>query len=212
MDIEIKGLGKRFKENELYKDFNLSFSKGKTTAVIGPSGCGKTTLLRILSGLEDYECGSILGLPGEEKKNERISFVFQEDRLLPWLSVSENISFVLNSFLQKKEREIRVRDVLELVKMRDYAKAYPKELSGGMKRRVAIARALAYDAELILMDEPFKGLDDALKEEIQEDIKKQQKNRKQTIVLITHDWKDAQNMADRIYRFHGHPVDVSIEV
>ncbi|MEA4989151.1 MAG: ABC transporter ATP-binding protein [Anaerovorax sp.] len=212
MDIEIKGLCKHFGKNNLYKDFNLSFSEGKTTAIIGPSGCGKTTLLRILAGLEEYEAGSITGLPGKTIKNEgKIAFLFQEDRLLPWLTVSENISFVLDSFLQKNAQKIRVKDMLELVKMKDYAEAYPKELSGGMQRRVAIARTLAYDADLILMDEPFKGLDDTLKAEIQEKMQEQHKGIKKTILLVTHDLEDAQKMADIVYRFHSRPVEVIIE-
>lgn len=212
MDIEIQDLCKRFGKHSLYKNFSLVFPEGKTTAIIGPSGCGKTTLLRIIAGIEEYEKGSITGLAHIKPKNRRrLAFLFQEDRLLPWLTVAENISFVLDSFLTKNEQKSRIMEMLELIQMEEFADAFPQELSGGMQRRVAIGRALAYDADVILMDEPFKGLDDALKAEIQDKIKSLHRGVNKTILLVTHDLEDAKKMADIVYRFHGSPVEVTIE-
>lgn len=212
MDIEIQGLWKRFGEQNLYEGFHLTFLEGKTTAIIGPSGCGKTTLLRMIAGLERYEKGSITGLPDQtNQKLGKLAFLFQEDRLLPWLTVSENISLVLHSFMEKKEQKSRVKEILKILKMTDFADVLPAELSGGMQRRVTIGRTLAFDADVILMDEPFKGLDGALKAEIQQRIKDLCKNRKKTILLVTHDLEDARKMADVVYHFHGRPVEVTIE-
>ncbi len=199
--IEIRDLKKSFKNTVLYDGFNISFEENKVTCIIGPSGCGKTTLLRIMAGLEPFEKGKVTGI----RKGD-ISFVFQEDRLLPWFSVYQNIELVLRSKMRGSESEGRIMEILDLLDMKEARNMMPDELSGGMQRRVAIGRALAYDSDIILMDEPFKGLDEKLKNEILDELTKVWDRYHKTIILVTHDLADAFRLADTIYEFSGCPV------
>jgi NitT/TauT family transport system ATP-binding protein len=199
--IEINHLNKCYRNTVIYDDFNIAFKENSVTAIIGPSGCGKTTLLRIMAGLEPFEKGRVDGI-----RKGGISFVFQEDRLLPWLSVYDNIALVLRSQMNHEEADRRIMDVLSLLDMKEAKKMMPNELSGGMQRRVAIGRALAYDSDLILMDEPFKGLDDKLKNEILVELIKVWDHTKKTIILVTHDLEDAYRLADEVFEFSGSPV------
>lgn len=167
---------------------NVSFSYGKTPLVnnlcfalpqkgvvgfSGPSGCGKTTLLRLIAHLEKPTSGKILS-PAEL----RLSMVFQEHRLLPWLTAEENVRLVCESDPE------RATKALEAVELTDAAHQYPDELSGGMQRRVALARALAYDGDVLILDEPFNGLDDSLRDRIVSRILRQFENK--LILLVTH--------------------------
>lgn len=204
--IKITGLQKSFKGIKLYGNFSIGFDNGRITSIIGPSGCGKTTLLRIIAGLEPFEKGKIEGVD-----LSRISYVFQEDRLLPWLSVLDNIDLVIRDkgLPTSDENEI-LQNVLKMLRLEDYKEFKPDELSGGMQRRVAIGRALAYDlafnGQLVLMDEPFKGLDSKLKDDIKSHILEIWRKYKNTIILVTHDIEDAKQLSDTIYEFNGQPV------
>lgn len=204
--INIRNLYHGFKSEYLYKDFNISFECNKITSIIGPSGCGKTTLLRILAGLEPYESGII-----ECVDRNRLSFVFQEDRLLPWLSVYENISLVLkDKNIKTTDLTEKINEVLEILKLSNCKNMKPDELSGGMQRRVAIGRALVFDlifdGQLMLLDEPFKGLDEKLKDEILDELFIIWKKYKKTVILVTHDIEDAHRISDHVYEFFGQPV------
>lgn len=204
--IKITGLQKSFRGIKLYDRFNINFDNGCITSIIGPSGCGKTTLLRIIAGLEPFERGKIEGVD-----QNRISFVFQEDRLLPWLSVLDNINLVIrDKGLPPSDKNRILQDVLKMLRLEEYKEIKPDELSGGMQRRVAIGRALAYDlafnGQLVLMDEPFKGLDSKLKDDIKSHILEIWRKYKKTIILVTHDIEDAKQLSDTIYEFSGQPV------
>ena len=199
--IEIQGIYKKYKKEYIYEDFSLSFPEGQVTVLLGPSGCGKTTLLRILAGLESYEKGTISGLNGK-----RISFVFQEDRLLPWLTVGENLALVLKAFLNPNQSEERINKVLELLNIPETRSMMPEELSGGMQRRVAIGRALAYDGDIMILDEPFKGMDEALKNEVLPKLAKSWEESGKTVILVTHDLSDARKLSHSIYELSGRPV------
>ena len=161
-----------------YGDFrasdNVSFGieKGKLVALLGPSGSGKTTLMRIILGLEQPDSGNISGLGGK-----KTAVVFQNDRLLPWLSALDNVAAVCS-----KER---AKEMLEKVELSDALNKKPAELSGGMCRRVALARALAFDADILLLDEPFKGLDTELRGRIVKLVEDFAKTK--PVILITHD-------------------------
>jgi NitT/TauT family transport system ATP-binding protein len=194
--IEVKDLTKSFKGKTIYDHFSISFEDNKITGIIGPSGCGKTTLLRIISGLEPFEQGSVQG----------IAYLFQEDRLLPWFNVYQNIELVLKAKMNKEESKERIEHVLKLLNLYDARELKPSELSGGMQRRVAIGRALAYDSDVILLDEPFKGLDEKLKNEIFEELEMIWAEKHKTIILVTHDLSDAYRLSDKIYEFDGCPV------
>ena len=199
--IEVKHLYKKFKKEYIFEDFNISFADRKVTSIIGPSGCGKTTLLRMISGLELYEKGQISGI------NQRsISYVFQEDRLLPWLNVFQNIELVLKSKFTPTESKRKVQVVLDQLDLSEAAEMMPNELSGGMQRRVAIGRALAYDADIILLDEPFKGMDSKLKSEVLPQLTAVWEKAEKTIILVTHDIADARKLSDTVYELSGRPL------
>lgn len=148
--ISVQNLSFSYGEQNIFDRFSAEFS-GSVTCLEGPSGCGKTTLLRLIAGLIKPDSGGISGVP------LRISFLFQEDRLLPWLTAEENVQAVLPN--SKKEAAAVLLGSVELA---GEAGKLPENLSGGQRRRVALARALAYESGLLLLDEPFKGLDPAL--------------------------------------------------
>ena len=181
--ISIKNLVKEYDGNLVYDNFNLDIKKGEITVVLGESGCGKTTLLNVLSKLTDYQ-GQVVG------DYAPISRVFQDDRIIPNLTVAQNLLLVNPSANVTKE----LKDIGLEGKENDY----PKSLSGGMKRRVAILRALIFPYKTLLLDEPLNSLDLALKLSLIEKIKKSHKENGGTIVMVTHDIKEAVLIADRI--------------
>ena len=184
---------KKYGNEKIFEKFNMSLKKNSINAILGPSGTGKTTLLNIISGIEDIDSGEVI------YNGNNISYIFQEDRLIPWLSVYDNIAFVLKSKYSKKNIKNIVDKYLKLVKLQNHKDKYPRELSGGMKRRVAIARAFAYESDLLLMDEPFKGLDIGLKKDIIDEFLNIWNYDRRTVVLVTHDIKEAKYMTDKIY-------------
>ena len=191
-EIQIAGLSKNFGDKVVFSDFSQSFSPMQTTAIMAPSGGGKTTLLRIMAGLEKKDSGEILGLSGKS-----MSYLFQEDRLLPWLNVFDNIALFLKNRLPKDEVKEQTDKILEILELAQDKDQLPKELSGGMKHRVAIGRALAYPAKVLLLDEPFKGLDDELKARIMPKLKNEYMKNK-TVILVTHNKEDADKLSDNI--------------
>ncbi|MDS1002756.1 ATP-binding cassette domain-containing protein [Clostridium sporogenes] len=184
---------KSYGDKIIFKDLNLNFEKNKITAILAPSGYGKTTLLNIIAGLDKLDSGNFI------MKSQSISYMFQEDRLLPWLTVYENIAFVLKSNTFKYEMENIIDKYLELVKLKEYKDYTLDKLSGGMKRRVALARAFAYKSEVLIMDEPFKGIDLALKKEIISIFLKLWEKDKKTGIVVTHDINEAKLLAHNTY-------------
>ncbi len=170
-------------------DLSLTFPEGKTIVVMGPSGCGKTTLLRIIAGLESPDTGNVT------RETESISYLFQDTALLPWLTAQENVNLVLSD---KKDTLTEALEWLSRVELADEANTHPASLSGGMRQRVALARALSTDAELLLLDEPFRGMDEDLHVRMRELIRECRKGK--TTVLVTHDAADAK-LADVLVVF-----------
>ncbi len=193
--IEIRNLYKSYDDKTIYKGLNLTIKKQTISCIVGPSGCGKTTLLRMLAGLEAYNAGEILGTKGVRK-----AFVFQEDRLMPWLSVKENIEYVLAFSHSKAQMKEKVVGILQLLKLTDEKDIPLYKLSGGMKRRVAIGRALAFESEILLLDEPFKGLDDDLKWHVLEGMLTYLEEKPRTVICVTHDKEVALRL--------GHIIDI----
>ena len=176
--ITLNSLSFSYAKKPIFTDYSAAFPLGKAYAISGPSGCGKTTLLRLLAGLETPTAGTI------HRPNGQITLLFQENRLLPWLTVRQNVALVL-----PVPNEALVDWCLSAVELTQNAEDLPSALSGGMQRRVALARALAYDGDILLLDEPFTGLDDALKVRIAAKFKERFADK--TIFLVTHSADEA---------------------
>lgn len=190
--IEAHDLTVTYDGREVLQHVTLTAPDGAHIALMGPSGCGKTTLLRVLAGLRAPDGGSVRVSPG------RIAYVFQEPRLLPWRTAAENVNAVLSDRAQTMPQ---ARAWLERLELGAAAEQYPTALSGGMQQRVAIARALAYDAPVLLLDEPFRGLDTALRARVIACIAAETQGR--TLVLATHDPADADALGCTVYAYAG---------
>lgn len=175
-------ISKNYKDKAIFDDFNLAIEDKKITCILGESGAGKTTLANIILGLTDHQGG----VEGIEKP---VSAVFQQDRLIPSLTVMQNINLV-----NKNANE----SVLDDIGLSGAGNMYPNRLSAGMARRVAILRGLLYPAKTLIMDEPFINLDIAIKYSIIDKIKQEQVKEPKTVIMITHDIKEAVTLADRI--------------
>ena len=202
--IEIRRVFKQFELQgqaiQALSDASLTIAKGEFVCLIGASGCGKSTLLRIMAGFEKPSAGEALmwGKPIDGPDPSR-GMVFQDYALFPWLSVRDNIGFgPAARGLSSGEVRDTVDKFIELVGLQKFAKAYPHQLSGGMKQRVAIARVLANDAELVLMDEPFGALDAMTRERLQDELLDIWQRTKLTVVFVTHSIEEAIFLADRV--------------
>ncbi|MCO5388037.1 MAG: ABC transporter ATP-binding protein [Desulfosporosinus sp.] len=207
MFAEIRGLSFRYKNSSVdnVKDFNLEMNQGEVTCILGESGSGKSTVLRLLAGLE-FPLNGQMQINGKILFNEHkfvlpekrgIGMVFQDYALFPHMTVEENIRFGLTN-LSKQEKTERIREMLELVHLEDYAKRYPYELSGGQQQRVAIARAVAPKPSILLLDEPFSNLDAHLRQSIREELNEILKETGMTSIFVTHDREDAKSIADQV--------------
>ncbi|MGM9661613.1 MAG: ATP-binding cassette domain-containing protein [Oscillospiraceae bacterium] len=185
---ELRNIWKAFGEKQVLRGMDLALPEGETTCLMGPSGCGKTTLLRILLGLETADEGEISGMEGQ-----RVSAVFQEDRLLTRLTAEGNLRFVA-------EGEAAVREIPALLRELGLGDETgpAAEFSGGMKRRLAIARALLAEHTLLVLDEPFRGLDQETKERAMETVRRRSAGK--TVLLVTHDEGEARAMSGHIIR------------
>lgn len=176
-------------------NINLEISSDDVTVILGESGCGKTTLIRIIAGLETQSSGSVRFFNGKEEKRAKVGMVFQESRLMPWLTVSENIGFHKQANLDK------IDFYLDMMKLKKFNKLYPHELSGGMAQRVSIARALSFEPDFLIMDEPFSALDYFTRRDMQKEVLNIHKNTGKGIIFVTHDIDEALNIASRIIIF-----------
>ncbi len=202
MDISVNQLIKRYGKLSVFDGFDLTLTSGNRHCLFGPSGCGKTTLLNVIAGLEPFDGGQIKGAEGK-----KIAYVFQEERLLPWLSVKENIAFVLNKD-KDKVREQKIDEVLELVELLPFKNHLPSELSGGMRQRVSLARAFAHHAEILILDEPFKGLHLDLKERLMDYVLKYWAMEKPHLIFTTHDVDEALYLSTDVFVMKGPPAKV----
>jgi NitT/TauT family transport system ATP-binding protein len=186
---------------------NLRIGNNEFVCVVGPSGCGKTTLLNILAGLETPTSGEVRidGRPIAGPSSER-GVVFQQYALFPWLTVRQNVEFGLKlKRLPKGERRDIAEKYIEMVGLKDFANAYPKELSGGMKQRVAIARAYAVQPQLLLLDEPFGALDAQTRTQLQVELLDMWEKEQKTCFFITHDVEEAVLLAQRVVVMSARP-------
>lgn len=195
--LDVQNLKKSYQAQsaslDVLVDFDLELHDGEFICILGKSGCGKSTLLKCIAGLEDYQQGTIQGT------YDSISYVFQEDRLLNWMSTRENIKIVLESNdVPEAEQEERIEYYLSLVGLNHVADKYPLQLSGGMKQRVSIARALAVEPEILLMDEPFSSLDEITARELRTSFLDMIRELDQSVLFVTHNVSEAVFLSDRI--------------
>ena len=216
--ITIDGVSKQYEGGSgtttALRDVSLTISSGEFVTVLGPSGCGKTTLLRLVSGLESPTDGDIraAGEPVQGPDPNR-GTVFQAYHLFPWLTVRENVAFGLVEWgVPDTERQARVREMLDLIGLSDFANAYPKELSGGMKQRVGLARALAVDPDVLLLDEPFGSVDMQTRRQLQRELLDIWRDTDKTVLFVTHDIEEAVALSDRIVVMSGTPGRVQATV
>lgn len=181
--------------NSAIKNMKFIVPQGQFCCIVGPSGCGKTTLLNLLSGLDENLNGTIMYQDNSIPKNWPIGYMFQEPRLMPWLTVKQNVAIVT----QQTAEEIKLSETLiNEMGLNNYMNSFPSELSGGMQRRVAIARAFVNRPKILLLDEPFISLDETVGNLLRQMLLKLWENQKTTIIFVTHDLREAIYMSDRI--------------
>ncbi|MGO9342923.1 MAG: sulfate/molybdate ABC transporter ATP-binding protein [Acidimicrobiales bacterium] len=210
MAIQVRGVSKRFGDAVALEDVNLDVPTGSLTALLGPSGGGKSTLLRVVAGLEVPDTGRVL-IDGEDvtglaPRERGIGFCFQHYAPFRHMNVWDNVAFGLKIRRRPKpEMRKRVSELLELVRLEDFAKRYPSQLSGGQRQRMALARALAVEPRLLLLDEPFGALDAQVRKELRAWLRRLHDEVHITTVLVTHDQEEAMDVADRLAVIHlGH--------
>lgn len=213
--ISVDRLSKRFKApgaDETFvvlDDVSLTVDSGKFVSIVGPSGCGKSTLLNIIAGIETYDDGAVALAPKSGGGHPRIGYVFQSPRLLNWLTVEDNIHFVLEAQgVDRGEWRGRVSKYLDMVGLGGQERNHPLRLSGGMQQRVAIARALAIEPDILLMDEPFSHLDAITARKMRFDLMAILERAKPTILFVTHDLAEAVFLSDRIYMMSTKPARI----
>ena len=206
--LSIRDIKKNFGEGDVLAGISLDVLRGEFVTLLGASGCGKTTMLRIISGLETADKGCVIrngqDMTDLAPEKRPVNTVFQSYALFPHMNVEKNVAYGLKvKGVDKATIKARVKEMLELVQMSDYAKRMPSQLSGGQRQRIAIARALALQPQLLLLDEPLGALDLQLRRQMQVELKRLQKKLGITFIYITHDQEEAINMSDRIAVMKG---------
>ncbi len=194
------------------QDVNLSVREGEFCCIVGPSGCGKTTLLRILAGLERPTSGDVR-LELADSARPPTAMVFQEQSIFPWMTVEENVSYGLRmQGVAAKVCRKTAREYIEKVGLVRFARAFPYQLSGGMKQRVSVARAFATDPQILLMDEPFANVDEQTRIFLQEELLRIWEGTRKTVVYITHSIDEALVLGDRVLVMTARPGRIKAEV
>ena len=213
--IEFRGICKSYDGlNQVLKNIDLDIEKGELVTLLGPSGCGKSTLLRSLAGLEEINEGQII-LDGEDithlpVQKRGIGMVFQQYSLFQNMNVEDNIAFGLKiQKMDKGEIEKKVKSAISMVDLVGKEKSYPSQLSGGQQQRVAIARAIVMEPKVLLLDEPLSAIDAKLRRELQDKIKRVQKELKITTIFVTHDQDEAMIMSDQIHLMNQGRIEQS---
>lgn len=212
-ELGLKFVGKKGTEPiEVLRSINLEILQGEFVCIVGPSGCGKTTLLNIITGFLKQSTGDVLvqGAPVKGPDPRRI-FVFQDNGVFPWLTVEQNIGFGIARRPPKEQKET-VHRYVQMVGLTGFEKAYPRELSGGMRQRVEIARALAPNPEIIYMDEPFGALDFITRLKMRADLTRIWEEEKKTILFVTHDIEESVQLADRVVVLSSRPGSVRKQI
>ena len=204
--MKLTDISVNYGDKAVFKNFSIGFPQSKITCVMGPSGCGKTTLLKVISDSVNYS-GQV------ERESKNVAYIYQNTLLLKHLTVFKNIEYALkNQIKNKSKRHAIIYDILKKVEMFDESDSYPKSLSGGMAQRVELARAFAYPSEILLMDEPFGGLDVSLKKKVVNLFLSLLEDSAKTVVMVTHDPDEAIYLADRIVVLGKNCIAYSIDL
>ncbi len=188
----------------VFDKISVAIQRGEFVAVVGPSGCGKTTLLNLLSQFVKPTSGRVVC-------TERVRMVYQTDSLFPWQTVGENINLGLRHLKNPSERKRQLTEMLQLIKLENFANHYPHQLSGGMRQRVELARALVGDSDILLLDEPFSSLDYLTRLRMRNELARMLMQLPRTVVLVTHDIEEAAQLADRIIVLSDRPARICSE-
>lgn len=219
MQLVIKHVYKRYGDRQArgvaaLEDINLRIREEEFVVLVGPSGCGKSTLLNMVGGLLSPSQGHIFFEGLGSGQEPRVGIIFQEIGLFPWRTVEKNIAFGLEETTRLSAREIadKVRDYVKLVGLEGFEKAYPRQLSGGMRQRAGIARALAVEPNLLLMDEPFSALDAQTRTLMQDELLRIWQRTRLSTLYVTHNIQEAVYLADRVVVLSRRPGRVSAEI
>ena len=201
--IRIENINKRYGDNIIFNNFQIDFYENKINCILGKSGCGKTTLLNIISGVVKNDESDFKGI-----EDLGVSYIFQDDRLIDWLSVEDNIKLVIKKHYSEAKVNELCEKYLKLVGIYEYKNYYPQRLSGGMRQRVNIARAFIYPSKIIIMDEPFKSIDIKNKQIIMENFKKILEEDNRTVLFVTHDIDEALYLGDVAFILGDRPLKI----
>ncbi|PEP93128.1 ABC transporter ATP-binding protein [Bacillus wiedmannii] len=207
--LQFHNVSFHYDEKPIINELNASIQDKEFVSIIGPSGCGKSTLFRLITGLEEVSTGQI---ELTETKSHPVGYMPQKDMLLPWRTIIENAGLPLEcQGVQKKEAQIKAKELLHKFGLQGYETKYPKDLSGGMRQRVSFIRTLLTGGELLLLDEPFSALDALTKASLQEWLFEQWKEWEKTILFITHDVEEALFLSNRILVVEQQPITTLTE-
>lgn len=204
-DICVKNLTCSYEQKTIFDNFDVTFEQGKINVILGGSGVGKTTLLNAIAGIKSYE-GQIEGYEGG------VSYIFQKDRLIPSISVYKNLDLILKGVVKDKaERKRMIEQTAVDLEISDVLKSLPSEISGGQAQRVSMARAFLYPSDVMLLDEPFKALDTALKTRLIKQFAALQEKKNKTVVFVTHAIDECLLLADDYFVFDDAPVKIVLQ-
>lgn len=204
-DICVKNLTCSYEQKTVFDNFDVTFEQGKINVILGGSGVGKTTLLNAIAGIKSYE-GQIEGCEGG------VSYIFQKDRLIPSISVYKNLDLILKGVVKDKaERKRMIEQTAVDLEISDVLKSLPSEISGGQAQRVSMARAFLYPSDVMLLDEPFKALDTALKTRLIKQFAALQEKKNKTVVFVTHAIDECLLLADDYFVFDDAPVKIVLQ-
>ncbi|MED3614951.1 ABC transporter ATP-binding protein [Bacillus wiedmannii] len=207
--LQFHNVSFHYDEKPIINELNASIQDKEFVSIIGPSGCGKSTLFRLITGLEEVSTGQI---ELTETKSRPVGYMPQKDMLLPWRTIIENAALPLEcQGVQKKEAQIKAKELLHKFGLQGYETKYPKDLSGGMRQRVSFIRTLLTGGEILLLDEPFSALDALTKASLQEWLFEQWKEWEKTILFITHDVEEALFLSNRILVVEQQPITTLTE-
>lgn len=204
-DIRIKNFTCSYEQKTIFDNFDVTFEQGKINVILGGSGVGKTTLLNAIAGIKSYE-GQIEGCEGG------VSYIFQKDRLIPSISAYKNLDLILKGVVKDKaERKRMIEQTAVDLEISDVLKSLPSEISGGQAQRVSMARAFLYPSDVMLLDEPFKALDTALKTRLIKQFAALQEKKNKTVVFVTHAIDECLLLADDYFVFDDAPVKIVLQ-